>query len=276
MRPYVLPTAIVLAILLNPAGSYAATIQFTSATGTMTADQDLEVNATLSISQTDGTQYYLRGVFSRPDTDSYCGFTWNGSTWYSGPVTSGEGWKNFLQVIIREGSWSGILKARIDRQSAACNTSGPYDFKIMRYTQSGNATTEGSSVASLAVTIATPTLSPVPTGHPTNTPRPDPESGISDTPELTPSVTKRPELRLTPTKKPVMTAAGFRKDTATVAAATLNDVLPLSEPASMSPEGSSASGMRIPVSTVALAFIGSGLAVLSAAMAYRKSRNVSW
>lgn len=166
---------------------YAVTIDLKSSIATIGATDEFLVDVKLSINAADNTDYYLRGLFYKPGTSDYCGLTWNGTSWYSGPI-SPDGWKNFLKVTVNNNLWSGTLKTKIDTTDSACKTSGQYLFKIQRFTStssSGNIDSNQNEL-SLEVTVPTPT--------PTSAPSPTP------TPTLTPSPTRKPTP--TPTKSP--------------------------------------------------------------------------
>lgn len=157
---------------------FAATISLQSQQQTLQKDEEFGVSTTLTINQADGTNYYLRGVFFKEGTTSYCGFTWNSSDWYSGPITSGEGWKHFYKVTLSDKSWSGHLKAKIDTEKSECKDSGTYNFKLIRYTESGS--TGDDTVNSVQVEVLLPTPSPTPSSTPqptsTKTPSQKPSS----------------------------------------------------------------------------------------------------
>ncbi len=95
-------------------------------------DQEYQVGVDLFINAPSGTVYYLRGVFYRPGTSNYCGYTWNGTSWFKGPYTTNEGWKNFLAVNIASSSASTILKAKLDSDDSGCKEPGKYNFKVQR------------------------------------------------------------------------------------------------------------------------------------------------
>lgn len=171
-------------------------------------DDEYFVNANLSINAADGTNYYLRGVFYKPRTTKYCGYTWNGNNWFSGPYTSGDGWKNFLQVTINDNSWSGELRAKLDNNDNDCNTSGVYNFKIIRYTSSGSPSSS-DSVNELTVEVLIPSPAPSPTEMPIPTKEPTPTRTPAPThtpfPTRTPTPTKVPTPTKTPTPSKIPT-----------------------------------------------------------------------
>ena len=130
-------------------------------------EDEYTVNITLSINVPDNTENYLRGAFYKPNTNDYCGYTWNDKDWFNGPYTTNDGWKNLLKISIKNLSWSGTLKAKIDPNEKACSDSGKYNFKIIRYTTAGSQGNENQEP--LAVNFIAP---PTPTQTPTNTPVP--------------------------------------------------------------------------------------------------------
>src|SRR3989338_2950173 len=75
-------------------------------------EQELTVPLELKINSSDGTVYYLRGAFFKEGTSQYCGYTWNGSEWYNGPFTSGNGWKKLLTVTIASDSAKTEIKVK--------------------------------------------------------------------------------------------------------------------------------------------------------------------
>lgn len=144
------------------------------------------IHVSLSINVTDGTTYYLRGVFYKQGTSDYCGYTWNGATWFNGPYTANEGWKNFLAVPITNNTWNGDLKAKLDTSDSGCKDSGNYGFKVERFTStssSGNFDSQNEQALSIVIPTSTPT--PTVTPQPTDTPK-------VPTPTRVPTPTKIP------------------------------------------------------------------------------------
>jgi len=78
--------------------SRAATITVSSDSDTLSSDAIYTVHVALNINTGNDTVYYLRGVFFKPNTSSYCGYTWNGDTWFAGPYSTDSGWKKFYQL----------------------------------------------------------------------------------------------------------------------------------------------------------------------------------
>lgn len=176
MRPILFALFTVLLLLWFSSSVNAATISTNGDKSQLGVNDELNVSANLSISATDGTQYFLRGLLYKSGTSNYCGYTWNGQSWFSGPYSSNEGWKNFLPVSIQGSSWSGTLKVKMNPEDAGCKESGAYSFKIQRFTQSGSGTVDDQNELSLSLTVPSATTTPVPTSKPTNTPTNKPTS----------------------------------------------------------------------------------------------------
>src|SRR3990167_3152404 len=128
-------------------------------------EQELTVPLELKIKSGDGTVYYLRGAFYKEGTSQYCGYTWNGSEWYNGPFTSNDGWKKLLAVTIASDSAKTEIKVKVDSNDSHCRETGDYLFKVMRYTQSGNSSSDDQVPLKirLALPSATPTSLPTAT-----------------------------------------------------------------------------------------------------------------
>jgi hypothetical protein len=131
--------------------------------------EELSVKTSIQIDVDDDKKYYLRGVFFKPDSTNYCGYTWNGASWFSGPYSTNEGWVQFFPITIKSSSWSGEIKAKIDPSDSGCRESGDYHFKIQRFTESGSASFD--SQKELVVNVIIPTVTPtvMPTLFLTNT-----------------------------------------------------------------------------------------------------------
>ncbi len=155
-----------LLFIFIPANSYAANVFLSSENKSPSYESEIEIKTSLSINSQDGTSYYLRGVFYKPNTTDYCGLTWNGKEYFSGPYSKNEGWKNFFPITIQSSSWSGILKVKIDPSDSGCAESGSYNFKIERFTNSGSGSFDSQSELNFALTIPSKTPTPVPTSKP--------------------------------------------------------------------------------------------------------------
>ncbi|CAN5131841.1 hypothetical protein BH11PAT1_BH11PAT1_5370 [soil metagenome] len=197
-------------LLSFPQQILAATINLTTQTAQLaTIDSEYIVNVDIS-GTSDDTDYYLRGIFYRQGTTNYCGLTWNGNDWFSGPYSTNEGWKNFYKITTTAKLWSGTLKAKIDTGDSGCKESGIYGFKLQRFSKSATPLSDTQEELSVTVTIPTPTptLTPAPTSLPTHSPTPTPKPTSTPKPTLTPTLTNNTP---TPTLKPVNYASSKTK-----------------------------------------------------------------
>lgn len=181
----------------------AASITITSQQPQINPLDEYSVNVHVAINALNGKIYYLRGIFHLPGSANYCGFTWNGSNWYSSPIGNGN---NFLPITINNNSWDGILKAKIDTTDSGCSTSGVYNFKILRYTGSSSAANDETTTEQ-QVMITIPTS--VPSQTPTVTQMPSPTTSSIVTAK--PTVTSTPKTSsttkyLSSTQSPTPTA----------------------------------------------------------------------
>lgn len=167
MRRFLISTLLGLFLFANP--SYAASISTFSDIKNITNETEVLVNTSLSVNSQDGTEYFLRGVFFKPGTSDYCGYTWNGIDFFSGPYSTNSGWKNFYPSTIISSSWSGALKVKIDTKDSGCSQSGSYSFKVQRFTNSGSAVFDPQNELSFEVVIPTPTSTVAPTPTPIKT-----------------------------------------------------------------------------------------------------------
>ncbi|OGG12772.1 hypothetical protein A3D77_06975 [Candidatus Gottesmanbacteria bacterium RIFCSPHIGHO2_02_FULL_39_11] len=170
------------------------------------ANQEVSVKVNLSINSDDGTVYYFQGVFSKDNTINYCGYTWNGTDWFSGPSTD-ERWKEFLSVTISSSSATTTLKAKLDTSDSGCRESGSYKFKVRRFTAGGSPNFDDQNIQTVSVTL--PTLTPTP--NPTNTPAPTSSPSLTPNPTNTPKVptnTPKPTVKILPTSRPTIYSDG--------------------------------------------------------------------
>ena len=201
MRLFFVLFVLCLFVLTKP--TFAATIDLSNGSPSTINDSSLEyhINVNLSINASDGIIYYLRGVFYKAGTNDYCGYTWNNNSWFNGPYTTNEGWKNLLPVTISSNSASILLKAKLDPQDNHCNTSGDYRFKVKRYTTSGSGDFDPQTEQIITVLLPTPTptQTPTPTFTPTPTATPFPPT---NTPVPAATLTPTPTITNTPIPSP--------------------------------------------------------------------------
>lgn len=179
--------------LFYPLPVSASSITFENAPSTLSSiDDEYSVTITMSVDAKNDTVYYLRGVFYKPGSSNYCGYTWNGSEYFAGPYSSNEGWKKFLKITIQNNTWNGNLKAKIDSSDSGCKTSGNYNFKIQRFTESGSSAFDTQTEQVVQITVPTPTDTPTSTPKPTVTPSPSKSPSNTPTPPKPTSTPKQP------------------------------------------------------------------------------------
>lgn len=187
-----LPAFIFLLFLgLFPSVVHASSITLSAdKTQLQNTDDVLSISVSLSINATDSAMYYLRGVFYLPGSSDYCGFTWNGTSWFAGPYSSNDGWENFLPITISNNSWQGTLQAKIDSTDSGCKDSGTYNVEVERFTPGGSSSFDTQTPLSVSVVVPTPTPTPTPTPKPTPTSAPTatPKPTRSPTPAKIPSL----------------------------------------------------------------------------------------
>lgn len=157
-----------LAIFSSHKNAFAASISLSdfSTDKIYSQDDEFQVKVNLQIDAAEGTIYYLRGIFYADESHNYCGFTWNGNSWFKGPYSTDGKWKNFLKVTIASKSAETVLRAKIDSTDSGCHKEGSYKFKIQRFTESGSASFDSQNEAVVFVSIPTPTFTLVSTSTP--------------------------------------------------------------------------------------------------------------
>ncbi len=252
---------------------YAASVTYLESPqdSAFTSVDELTFQIKLSINVSNNTNYYLRGVFYKKDTSNYCGFTWNGSAFFSGPYSTNEGWKQFPKVTIQENNWEGEIRVKIDNNDNGCSESGEYGFKLQRFTESGSATfdTQDEKLFTFIIPTPTPTLSPTSTPTPTSKPTKSPtpvKSGPTATPSKSPTSTSTKSL--TPTFSsnisPTPTTSSFGKKSTVLGLNNTQDEIPTPTITIKEDEKSSSSGKIIVVAGGVL------LALSSGALMYKK------
>lgn len=227
---------------------------------------EVPIDASLII-QNDST-YYLRGVFYISGSSKYCGYTYNGQNFYSEPVTTNDGWKNFFPVSTSEGSWSGQLKVKFDPGKSYCQESGEYAFKIQRYTQSGSASFDDQNELVFSVTVPTPTSTVTDTPKPqptaTHTKKPDPTAlppaTVPHQAVQSVSITPKPVKSITPTQTITPMDTPFTASSGSVVLGSVDELQVVAT------ESSGMDASRI--AGISAAFIGMGFISLSIALYY--------
>lgn len=211
---------------------------------------------------------YLRGVLY-PSGTSYFGYTQdNSGTWSNAP---GSGCKTYFAVLqadlSKEGTWSGILRVKPDRESGNYSGPGEYLFKVGRYTASCNSPSSGGWSAESIVAITGPTHTPTPiltqTPVPTAIPSPQP------TTTATPALTQTPVPTVTPTVSPSPWPTVYSDILGIQSAATAAAEYGISHVGTGSASASARQQDRRPV--FSLLIIGTGMGILAAVIAWQKT-----
>jgi hypothetical protein len=156
----------------------------------ISSDQEIEATINLSLQNQGNKLYYLEGAFKREGATNYFGITWNDTDWVNYTASNND--KPLKSITTSpEGSWSGVLKTKLDTNSSQFTGSGNYILKINRFTATGSSPTPSDNEILLTIT-ALPTDTPTPTETTTPTP----------TTTLTPTLTPTPTPTATPTPTP--------------------------------------------------------------------------
>lgn len=175
----------------------AATLTFSGTPESISDDQSFSVNVNLSISGSSGNNYYLRGDFSHVDAPtSYFGYTKNNlGEWYNAEPTLD--YTQLYKVTMQsDGTWVGSIEVKPDISNSKYKGTGNYNFKIRRYTSTGQSNTWADTVSQIAITSSV-----TPTSYPTSSPTQAPTPTKTPTPTQTVKPTATPKVP-TPTKTP--------------------------------------------------------------------------
>ena len=199
--------AVLFIFFFIPPSVFAVSVDINNVPLTIDQSQELEVDAILSCKGCT-TDSYLRGVFY-PSGASYFGYTWNNSGIWSN--AAGGNCTTYYKIakadLNPEGSWSGKLKFKPDKESSYYNGPGEYLFKIGRYTPSCSTTWSEEKTISITgpTSSPTPTQVPSPTSTPTPSKTPTPTPTKSPTPIKSGPTAKPTQKSATPTVKPKVT-----------------------------------------------------------------------
>lgn len=247
--------ALLLAVLFLTTPVFAATsVSFSNAPTSVDQAQEFELDAVLTCTSCTGDSF-LRGVFY-PNGTSYFGYTQDtAGNWIN---VSGGSCTQYFKVAtsdLKDGSWSGKLKVKVDAESSLFSGPGDYLFKIGRYTTSCGSPTWSSEIT---IAISGPTATPTPA--PTSTPTPTP--GSTSTPTSTP--TKIPTPTKAPTSTPVKIPTATPQATISATPVVLGAIDPTATPEAM-PQNKPLNPI-----IMSLSFVGIGLGILSLALVWQK------
>ncbi len=193
---YLLWVLSILIISVSPA--LALDFQLTSYPSQISESDELSAGYILSCSGCGDS--YIRAVFF-PSGTNYFGYTQNQVGDWINQSSDKTKFLLLSSADLASGTYSGILKDKIDPADSAYTGTGSYNFKLIRYTPTCSKSGETNSVAISVVSVSTPT--PLPTSTTVNTQKPS----NTKTPTPAPTLTKTPIQISTPipTPKPTIT-----------------------------------------------------------------------
>lgn len=161
-----------LCVVLTPSSVFAKIELFSSDPPTVVMiEQSFTLQVTLSGVDANST-YFIRGVFYKPDSSEYFGYTKNAEgNWQNSPSDV----QSFFKV---QGNGTYNITFKPDNSSSQLDINQPYLFKIGRYTEAGSLTwseqTPKSITFSQAVVEVTSSPTPTVTQGSTQSPPPSP------------------------------------------------------------------------------------------------------
>lgn len=109
------------------------------------SNQIFATSVSINLSSSPNTKFYLKGAFRSPSKpDNYFGLTQVGSSWIK---NSDSATNQFSATTDSSGSWSGNINIQPDILDSGYLGSGDYNFKVGRYTGSGDGPTWSNEVA---------------------------------------------------------------------------------------------------------------------------------
>lgn len=226
-------------------------------------DENQEIDIGASVVCSSGCDpAYLRGLWF-PSGTNYFGLTQNNNGSWIPHVSLSSNITDFYAV---EGSWSGKLKVKLDKNNQKYSGPGNYSFKVVRTTAGGTDTS--SNIVQFVITGPTPTPTDTPIPTPTKTPSPQPTSSPTAIPSptniptqlLTPTKTKTPTPKMSPSEDPAPTEEEDAE----------GSVLGTGDTPTPSPEEQPKEGNSVLPIVISLSFVGAGLGLLSLLFVWKK------
>ena len=151
---------------LFPQKISAATFTFSGQPSSILDNQSFSVNVSLSVNGSSGNIYYIRGAFANQSTPtSYFGYTKNDQgIWYNGKPTIDK--TKFYKITMTNNQWQGKIELKPDTSDSGYKGGGNYNFKIGRYTSTGNTISwcnDDSTPCSISTISITSSSTPTPT-----------------------------------------------------------------------------------------------------------------
>lgn len=170
------------------------------ATPSSSIDQSQELTLDVSLSCSNCSDSYLRGVFFETG-DNYFGLTQNNSGEWIGTSSDRTKYFKVAKEDVKDSIWNGTIKIKVDTENSYYKGPGTYSLKVGRYTGSAGSSATWSNPHYISITGPTPTPSPTPT----STLTPSPTSAPTATKTPTPTATKTPTPTATKTPTPTPT-----------------------------------------------------------------------
>ncbi len=205
----------------------------------------------------DGEIVFIKGAFFQSGTSNYFGLTKNNDAWIKNSAS------NTSQRSVKIGEWDGRLETKADYSDSGYKGENDYSFKLRFYYGSTFSADWSTNELTISISEPDPTITPLPTPSqtpsPTRTPSPtiSPTIASTSTSTASPTITKR-ILTVTPTFSGVEQVDVLGVGNSEVASETVNIEASHASYEAMAP----ANTLR--ALSIALAFVGSGFALLSA------------
>src|SRR3990167_10290396 len=108
--------SLLILLFFLPSKSHATTLSIENLPSSIDESEEFEVQLTLSCSGSSDS--YLRGVFYPSGTSYFCYTQDNSGNWSNSPGSACTTFYKVLQTDLVNGSWSGTLKFKPDKDSS--------------------------------------------------------------------------------------------------------------------------------------------------------------
>jgi hypothetical protein len=153
--------------IASPSTSGTPTSNFSFTTNKSDLSSTDSLDATITLSNKPNTTFYIKGAFYKSGSTNYFGLTKVSGSW----VKNSSKYSDQLKIQTDSaGNFSGNLEVMPDSSDSGFSSSGTYQLKIAKYTDSGDLTWSNSQEVSL--TLIPPSASPSPTPKSTATAKP--------------------------------------------------------------------------------------------------------
>lgn len=148
----------------------------------VTADEDINMDVTLSLQGQNEKVYYIEGAIKKEGSSNYFGLTWNDSSWVQ--YTASD-FTTLKQITTDQaGKWNGSIKTKIDKNNNLFSGNGTYTLRLKRFTTGGSYYWADNFVV-LTVSLISSTATQAPATPAPVAPSSTPISTISPAPQPT-------------------------------------------------------------------------------------------